>query len=346
MRGIKLTNHADKSTHRVWALLGARAGDNDQVIALAEALGSPFTAKPLHYNALQALGPRLLGSSLASLRLASRESLMQDPPPDLTISTGHRSVAVVRALRLRSGGQMRSIHLGFPRVSPAEFDLVITTPQYAIGDHPNVLRIPYALTRTVTDRNDEGSIAKLESLPSPKRLLIVGGPTLFWNLDREKLLQTLDAMLMEASADGGSVLVTTSPRTPGPLRKELASVLSKSGVSTLLAEPGQPPTYPILLLIADSIRVTADSVSMVSDAIWTRKPLALIPIALSRPGRVIFALHDWLRPGSRVYPQDLRFFWDELGRMGITDKLALPTTTRSEMIAAVKARLRPLLAAT
>jgi mitochondrial fission protein ELM1 len=342
---VSLTSHADTMQPRIWALLGARAGDNDQVIALAETLGSPFTLKPLEYNGLHALGPRVLGNSLASLEASSRASILQEPPPDLTISTGHRSVPVVGALRRRSGGRTRSIHLGFPRVTPAAFDLVITTPQYAIGDHPNVLRIHYALTSAVTAQPEAGSAAGLESLPSPRRLLIVGGPTLFWHLDREALLQTVRAMLEEASADGGSVLVTTSPRTPPQLVKVLASVLGKSGVKTLLAEPGRPPAYKNLLFAADSIRVTADSVSMISDAIWTGKPLALVPIAMSRTGRAVIALHDRLSPGSRVYPQDLRFFWESLGTIGISEKLALPTTTTTtEVITAIAARTRPILA--
>lgn len=338
-------NHPKGLQPRTWALLGARAGDNDQVIALAETLGFPFTEKPLHYNRLHALGPRLLGRSFASLKSSSRDSLLEEPPPELTISTGHRSVPVVRALRRRSGGALRSIHLGFPRVSPAEFDLVITTPQYAIHDHPNVLRIPYALTRAVTEPPEPGSLAPLESFPSPRRLLIVGGPTLFWELDEEALFRTVKAMLDEASTSGGSVLVTTSPRTPVLIRNELLALMNRSGVQTLLAEPGQLPAYRSLLFAADSMRVTADSVSMISDAIWARKPLALVPILMSAAGRTVFAMHDRVRPGSRVYPQDLRFFWKALGEIGISETLALPTTSTSEVIAAVEARLRLILAA-
>jgi len=107
---------------RIWALIGARAGDNNQVLALAEALGLPFEIKQLEYNALRVIGPRLLGASVASLAPASRDMSLSEPAPDLTISAGHRSVAVVQFLRRRSGGQTRSIHLGFPRISPARFD--------------------------------------------------------------------------------------------------------------------------------------------------------------------------------------------------------------------------------
>ena len=43
---------------RIWALLGARAGDNNQVIGLAEALGLPFEVKALEYNGLRRLAAK------------------------------------------------------------------------------------------------------------------------------------------------------------------------------------------------------------------------------------------------------------------------------------------------
>jgi uncharacterized protein len=330
-----------KDPLRIWALLGARPGDNDQVIALAEALGMPFEIRRVEYNPLHTLGPRLLGRSLASLRPASREAILQEPPPDLTISTGHRSVPVVRALRRRSKGRTRSIHVGFPRVSPDNFDLVIATPQYPIRDHQKLLRIPYALTRAAIGDADGEELA---GLPGPRWLLIVGGPTLFWNLDNRLLLRTLEAMLEEAQASGGSVVATTSPRTPASLAGQIASMLAYSKVPTVFARPGEKPNYETLLAAADSIRVTADSVSMISDAIWTGKPLAIVPIAKSPLGKWLFAFNDRLRPGSRIYPQDLRFFWRALADIGISDRLAVPRTSSEEVMAAVKASIGPLIA--
>ena len=303
----------------------------------------PFEVKQLEYNRLHGLGPRLLGRSLASLTRDSRRTILEDAPPDLTISTGHRSVPVVRALRHRSGGRTRSIHVGFPRVSPSHFDLVIATPQYPIADHPNLLRIPYALTRAATEHANAEQRSDRTGLPASRRLLIVGGPTLYWNLDDSVLLRTLGQMLDEAAADGGSVLVTTSPRTPAPLALQIASMLETSKVPTLFARPGHQPPYASLLAAADSIRVTADSVSMLSDAIWTGKPAAVVPIAKSPLGDIAFELNDRLRPGSRIYPQDLRFFWRALADIGISDQLALPRTSTNEVMAAVTARISSIL---
>jgi len=324
-------------------MTGVRAGDNDQVIALAEALGLPFDVKQLDFNALCHLGPRLLGASSISLIAASRAQIFASEPPDLTISAGHRSVPLVQALRRRSGGRLRSIHVGFPRISPANFDLVVTTPQYPIPDHPNLLRIPYALTRAATAAPDPRDETMLEPLPKPRRLLIIGGPTLFWDLDQAALLKTLSQMVAEAADEGGSVLVTTSPRTPAAIEQRVARLLTAADAPTLLAAPGKPPAYPSLLAAADSIRVTADSVSMISDAIWTGKPLALVPVANSTGGRIYTGVADRLRPGLPVYPQDLRFFWRGLSRLGLGEQLSRPPASTDAEMRRVRDRARPLL---
>lgn len=332
-----------ESPLRVWALTGARAGDNNQVIALAQALGLPFETKHLEYNGLRFLGPRLLGRSLLSVAKASRRLLLDEPPPDLTISAGHRSVPVTQALRARSSGRTRSIHVGFPRVSPSRFDLVIATPQYPIADHPNLLAVPYALTTTATREPDASGASSLSALPSPRRLLLVGGPNIYWKIDDEALLGHLAGMLAEASMEGGSVLVTTSPRTPARLASRIRDMLSASEAPWMLATPGKPPAYASLLDAAHSISVTADSVAMVSDAIWTGKPVALVNVTTGLLGRVAIFLMDRLWPGRPIYPQDLRFFWHALTRIGVTERLSLPTTPTSEELYRMLARVEPIL---
>lgn len=328
---------------RVWALVGARAGDNDQVIALAEALQVPFEIKRLEYGALQLLGPRLLGTSLISLSRRSRDEILSEPPPDLTISAGHRSVALVQSLRRRSGGRTRSIHVGFPRISPGRFDLVIATPQYPIADHPNLLRTPYALTRAAKLDVDAKADASLAALPRPIRLLLVGGRSLYWTVKGRAVLDALGEMLASARTSGGSVLVTSSPRTPASLRRRIGEILKESDVPSLLASPGRPPPYANLLAAADSILVTADSVAMVSDAIWTGKPVALIKVDKTPLGRVAMTIGDLLQPGRPVYPQDLRCFWDALRAIGITEKLSLPRASPSDELERVLSRVRPIL---
>jgi mitochondrial fission protein ELM1 len=332
-----------KPQPRVWALLGPHRGDNNQILALAQALALPFEEKRLEYNQLRRLQPALLGATFASVDARSRK-LLDGEPPDLTISTGHRSVPVVRELRHRSGGRTRSVHLGYPRISPRHFDLVVPTPEYPVPDAPNVMRIPFALSPHVARIVEQADRDLLEIYPQPRRLFLIGGPTLYWELPVDKIVRAVQQLLNLAAAEGGSVVAVGSPRTPLEFLTTIRSTLDSSPVRTLFAPIEGPPAYPALIEAADEIFVTADSVAMVADAVTTGKPVGLIPIAKSPLGRVVTGVMDHLRPGRRLHPRDLRFFWAALRDGGYGGTLEAPTASRppdyAEMVAE---RVRQLL---
>jgi mitochondrial fission protein ELM1 len=328
---------------RIWALLGAHRGDNNQVLALAEALGLPFEEKTLSYNALRRIPPSLLGPSLSSVDANHRAQLEGDPP-DLTISTGLRSVPVVRELQRRSGGRTILVHLGFPRISPRHFDLVVPTPEYPVPDAPNVLRIPFALTPHRAREVDQSDRELLKAYPSPRRLVLIGGPTLYWELSVSTIIGAMEQLLNAARQDGGSILAVGSPRTPMEVLDAVHRTLHSASVPFLF-EPGDgPPAYPALVEVADEIFVTADSVAMVADAVTTGKPVGLIPIAKSPLGRLTMGLMDRLRSGQRLYPRDLRFFWAALKDHGFGGTFEAPKASSPPDYAVIVAeRVRQLL---
>lgn len=328
---------------KVWALLGPHRGDNNQVLALAEALGLPFEEKPLRFNRLRSLQPALLGATFASLTPRCR-SLVEGPPPDLTISTGHRAVPVVRELKRRSGGKMRAVHLGYPRISPKHFDLVVPTPEYPVPDAANVIRIPFALSPLAGPRMDAAEAAAIESLPHPRRLFVVGGPTLYWELPVPQMIAALQRLIAIAEGKGGSVLAIGSPRTPGPLLEAVKRELSRATVPTLMAPREGSPSYRAMVAAADEIYVTADSVAMVADSVMTGKPVGIVPITKSAAGRAVMGLADRLRPGKRLHPRDLRFFWESLEEQGLGGTIEEPRAAEPpDLTADIAQRVRRLL---
>lgn len=328
---------------RVWALLGSHRGDNNQVLALAEALGLPFEEKWLRYNRLRRLQPKLLGASLASVAADDRAQL-EGSPPDLTISTGHRSVPVVRALKERSGGVMRSVHLGYPRISPSHFDLVVPTPEYPVPEAVNVVRIPFALSPYGAREVEPSDRDLLAAFPRPRRLFLIGGPTLYWHLPLDEMVRATIELLSASKNDGGSVIAVGSPRSPRELLTAVRRTLEASSVPFLFAPIEGPPAYASMIEAADEIYVTGDSVAMVADAVMTRKPVGIVPIAKSRLGRIVMAAADRLAPRNRLFPRDLRFFWAALREHGFGGTIDKPLASAPpDFTAEIAERVRRLL---
>jgi hypothetical protein len=337
-----MNNKTDQQI-RVWALLGPHRGDNNQVLALAEALGLPFEEKRLRYNQLRRLQPALLGATLKSVAADARAQL-EGEPPDLTISTGHRSVPVVRALHKLSGGRMRTVHLGYPRLSPRNFDLVVPTPEYPVPDAANVVRIPFALTPHRAREVEQADRDLLEDYPRPRRLLLVGGPTLYWELPVRRVERAVRRLLRSAGWEGGSVIAVASPRTPSAALAAISNPPEDISAPYLFVPTEGPPAYAALIEAADRIYVTADSVAMIADAVTTGKPVGIIPIVQSALGKAVMGISDVLRPDKRLYPRDLRFFWAALSELGYGGTLDEPRASEPpDYTAMIAERVRRLL---
>ena len=310
---------------RIWVLLGHRTGDNNQLLALAEALKIPFETRTLRFNALRVLHP-WLGASLASLDRKSRRQIAP-PWPDLVIGIGWRNVAVARWIRQASGGQAKLVRLGNPRAAPDLFDLIVTTPQYPVSNAHNILRLPLGMSRF---RNPppptEAEQAYLDALPRPHRLMAVGGPAKYWSLGAESLLSAARRL----AAKDGTLIAATSPRTP----PEIIAALEKADGCELVA--GGHPRFPVLLADADEIHVTGDSVAMLSEAVLSGKPVGIVPIELSAQGRRVLGRDP---RGNR----DLRRFWASLRDRGlagtidhpVAGQLADPAATAADAVKAL-----------
>jgi len=308
------------SSPRIWVLLGPRTGDNNQALALAEALGMPFETRALDYNPLQALSVWLPPTAL-TLDRASRKHL-QPPWPDLVIAIGRRSVPVARWIKKCNGGQTRLVRIGHPRIDPALFDLVITTRQYPVPPGDNVLLLPLAMSRFSTPLKMTADEARwLDAMPSPRSLLAIGGATKYWSLSADRVA-TAVATLQQRS---GSLIVATSRRTDPAV---IAAVRDRIGAASRLVDGGFP-RFPVLLNQAEEVFVTGDSVSMLSEAILTGKPVGLVPIEQDDKGRR--KLGEAPRDaGPDARRRDLRRFWNYLRDEQLVGTIEQPIAAKVE----------------
>lgn len=310
----------------VWALVGGHQGDNNQVLALAEELGLQFEVKQLGFARiggydLGRVKPRHLGASLLSLDRMSK-ALIKPPWPDLVIGVGRRSVPVARYIRKMSGGRTKLVRIGNPRVDPRLFDLVITTPQYFVPAADNVLTLPVAMSRFRGPAQvgpDEK--AWLDERPRPHLLLALGGNTKDVELPIEEVVAATRQLVARAKNRGGSLLIVGSPRTDPALLRAVA----QNGIVV----PTGGPSFAALLDDADEIFVTADSVSMLSEAIVTGKPVGMISARLTETGLRGIGEADKGLLDLRSPQRDPRKFWAQLQESGIVGTVDEPRSSHT-----------------
>lgn len=294
------------TNRRIWVLLGPRTGDNNQALALAEALGLPFETRTLGYNLLRALGGRVLGKTLLSLEPASRRRI-DAPWPDLIIAIGRRSVPVARWIQHANGGATRLVRIGNPRIDPGLFDLVLTTRQYPVAPGDNVILLPVAMSRFPKAPPAEADEERyLADLHRPHLLMAIGGATKYWTLASDRIAEAAHRLAERARKRGGSLIAVASPRTdPHALDAVRAAFEGRRDCALI---EGNRPRFPVLLDDADEVFVTGDSVSMLSEAIIAGKPVGLIPLDLNAKGQR--QLGDI--PADYSRRRDLRRFWNYL----------------------------------
>ncbi len=265
---------------RVWVLLGRKAGDNTQVLALAERLGWSFEQKYIVHRSWELLANRLLGVTLAGID-RKRSSPLVSPWPDLVISSGRRNEPVARWIQRQSGGVCRTVHVGRPWADPGCFDLLVATPQYPIAGYPNVLMNPLPMHRlddAVLSAARARWESRFEALPRPRTVVLLGGNSGAFVFTKAKA-RRLGAMVNGlVRSRGGSVLVTDSARTPAGVLEAFVAELKVPVHAHRWGGARDLNTYPGYLATADQFVVTADSVSMVAEAECTGKPVYLFSL--------------------------------------------------------------------
>jgi len=263
----------------VWCLLGAKAGDNTQVRALAGELGWQCEEKHIVARPWELLCHLGDGVTLAGID-RKRSSRLAAPWPDIVISAGRRNEPVARWIQRQSGGKSRLVHIGRPWAPLAAWDLIVTTPQYLLPRQHNIVHNTLPLHRhsTVEQRRaGEQLRPRLASLPRPWVAVLMGGDSGRFVMTAIKGRQLGQLAQALASGAGGSVLSTDSPRTPRAAGDALESQLQRPYLSYRWGS-GEDNPYLGLLALADAFVVTGESMSMLGEAAATDKPLYIFDV--------------------------------------------------------------------
>lgn len=249
----------------IWVLEDPRAGTAAQALGIAERLGQPFRRVPLRFGALAKLPwpwPTLAG-------LADR-SAFTPPWPSLVMSAGRRSAPVSRWLRARGA---RTVHAMRPGLGAADFDLLVIGAHDRPAPAANLMIIQGAAHRLTPEALAAAPAAfpELAALPRPITTLLLGGPVRAEGMDPAVAAR----ITRETAKLGASVLATASRRTGAAATQAVADALKKMPHHLYPWGGAGANPYLAMLALADTLVVTGDSISMLSEALMTTTPLLI-----------------------------------------------------------------------
>lgn len=267
------------------------AGTENQCLGVAEALRISPQVLRVGLNAPWSWLSPYLGFEA---RHSFSPPLPAMPPfPDIVLASGRKSVAAgrfIKAQAARQAGVKTSlVQIQDPRVFPWQrkvFDL-IAVPAHDPVRGENVLVTTAAPNRITPERLADACRAfpDFEGVKRPRVGVLIGGTSKAYRMS-EEVTKTLAGQL--ASLDAG-LMVTASRRTGDNNRRILGDALAAHPDCYVWDGHGENPYFAILGW-ADILLVTADSVSMLSEAASTGKPVYMIP--MDGGARRIDALHE------------------------------------------------------
>ncbi len=257
----------------VWILTDGKAGDEQPLAGIADAMGVIPEFRRVKPRRLFALlmpwgpidcrdWPSRFGSPIAP------------PYPDICLATGRRAVAYLRQLK-RLSPTTCTVLFKDPRTRRHGADLVIVQAHDKLrGPQVKVVTTaPNRLTPSRLDAIRSDPPADLVALSSPRLAVLVGGNSRhhqFSSMDVARLIAGLEQRI----ADGAALMITASRRTPPVLAAALRSLAENHDRVVFWNGEGTNPLAAYMAL-ADELIVTADSTNMIGEAASTGHPIQI-----------------------------------------------------------------------
>lgn len=255
-----------------WVLSDGKPGMRNQCIGLAEALAVEFVVKTIRPRLPWRLLPPQLWLSPLSAPGVDGDPL-RPPWPGLLIATGRQTVAPALAIKRASAGRTFTVQIQNPAFALGRFDL-LAVPRHDGISGANVIVTEGALHR-VTDERLAREAARfrpmLADLARPLVAVLIGGSNRQYRFTPDAARRLAAGLRNLVHRHGAGLAITTSRRTGEENEHLLRDALG--GPDAYFWDGGGDNPYFGLLGLSDAIVVTSDSVSMVSEACATGKPV-------------------------------------------------------------------------
>ena len=259
----------------VWQWTDGKRGHERQCEGLLQALAKRRSLDhhllPVPSSPLQRLWD-FLSASLPALR--------ELPNPDLILGAGRACALPMLAARRARGG--RVVCIMRPQLPPACFDLCVIPRHDGVAPsaHVELSEGPLNAMRPAARR--EASLG----------VILLGGPSAHHTWDEQAMLAQV-AQLLAARPDM-RWLATDSRRSPTSLAARLAA---HDGLGFFSHRDTAPDWLPNLLARAEQVWVSADSVSMIYEALSAGARVGVLDVPVQRADRISAIVGDLLARG-------------------------------------------------
>jgi mitochondrial fission protein ELM1 len=261
-----------------WVLTTGEAGMRSQALGLAEAVGLPVEEKRIAVRRPWSWLPGgLLPIPLSAL--GPEGDRLAPPWPLVVVGCGRRSIGIALSVKRLSGGRTIAAYVQNPEWGRRDFDVVAALPHDNVQGS-NVVTAPTALhgvtpQKLATAREEWRNLLAPDG--QPVLGVLIGGDNGGYRLTAP-ITNRLISIMKAAHADRGMrSVITPSRRTAEATRRAIAGALATDAFGWLWDETGANP-YLGILGAADRLIVTGESISMISEALATGRPVHVLPL--------------------------------------------------------------------
>ena len=238
-----------------------------QVEGLAKALDIDFTHHTVELNNFWKIIPPKLTPISQSVYQKINQSEF-----DLIISCGRKSVIPSIHLKNNSKKKVFNIHIQDPKVNFNHFDFIVA-PEHDSINGQNVINTKGAIHYLTDDEINKNKDHLNSFVKKDQRKicsLILGGPTKYYDYSSENMKNIFFILNSLIKKNDFQLIVIPSMRTP---KNSIDYAKEYFGKNHTIIDNVDKKAYLSALSISESIVVTCDSSSMISEAALTGKPI-------------------------------------------------------------------------
>ena len=251
-----------------------------QVEGMAKALNTEYSHKIVRLSFPWNLIPPKF-TPVSQIVLKDKIYITENEIPDIIISCGRKSV-IPSILLKRKNSNIFTIHIQNPKVNSKNFDVVIA-PMHDNYHGLNVKTSEGAI-HYITYEEIQAAKNYLNSKIKSNKIvsIILGGPSKYYSFSKEQLMEMFQSIKSTFVGHGYETIIVPSLRTPKTIIELAKKEMSKFGH---VVDTVDKQAYLSAYALAEYVVVTCDSISMISEAAASGKP---IYVAHMKPKKDIY----------------------------------------------------------